>query len=140
MRLILGDQPFLGVSGAACPPTRDAFDAALAADVLHAEADEVLRPAHLDVEELAAAANARFGVSAVEASPWRSHESCSLSLRPVERSLCGFGHGNAGTTLHISRRRRWIRETGASRWLVAPEGAQLAKVIERSECIPPGSA
>ena len=82
MRLILGDQPFLGVSGAACPPTRDAFDAALAADVLYAEADEVLGPAHLDVEELAATADAWFGATAMGACPWRSHESCSLSLDP----------------------------------------------------------
>ena len=69
MRLILGYQPFLGVPGAACPPAHDAFDATLPADVLHAKADEVLGSAHLDVEEIAAAAEVWFGAAAMGASP-----------------------------------------------------------------------
>jgi len=69
MRLILGNQPFLGVPGAGCPPARDAFDAPLPADVLHAKADEVLGSAHLDVEEFAAAAEAWFGAAAMGAFP-----------------------------------------------------------------------
>src|SRR5262249_60166957 len=71
MGMLLADEPFLCVPGAARALARDALETALLADVLGAEGAELAPRPHFDVEEAAAAARAGLGAATTRRLPPR---------------------------------------------------------------------
>src|SRR5688572_5574378 len=117
MRLVLGDQPFLGAPGSAGPLAGNPLDTAFAANVLGLEFHERLLRLDFDVEEPALPRRrfgARFGAAA------RCWFRARLGLRGL-RAHAGLGF-------------RWCRSLGARggsprRALAAARFLRLADVL-----------